>query len=162
MGGGIIWKKEWKVLKGINLEIKGGKLSLSSVLQGAGIYLLRSMNLLEEATKGKRLSLRESSIYGQEKEYFFTMREKDGDGFQQFNLFLIWLWWNITSSITRPKVKVGPLQKESSELLEKSWFAKIRQEQLILRMRQVASNGEVAIARGLAMEPGWLLSTTTN
>jgi len=145
-----------EVLKGINLEIKRGEVVVIIGPSGSGkSTLLRSMNLLEEASKGKVIF--EGVDITDKKNDLFTMREKMGMVFQQFNLFPN---MTVMENITLSPIKTKGESKEVAKKRAQELLEKVGLPDKATTYPQSLSGGQqqrIAIARGLAMEPDVLL-----
>ena len=145
-----------EVLKGIDLEIKKGQVVVIIGPSGSGkSTLLRSMNLLEEGTKGNVIL--EGVDITDKKNDLFAMREKMGMVFQQFNLFPN---MTVKENITLSPIKTKGESKEVAEKRAHELLEKVGLPDKANAYPQSLSGGQqqrIAIARGLAMEPDVLL-----
>ncbi|KKF43300.1 cobalt ABC transporter ATP-binding protein [Streptococcus uberis C5388] len=117
--------------------------------------LLRSMNLLEEPTKG-RITFEGIDITDKKND-IFKMREKMGMVFQQFNLFPnMTVLENITLSPIKTKgLSTSEAEQKAYELLEKVGL--LEKANAYPASLSGGQQQRIAIARGLAMDPDVLL-----
>lgn len=145
-----------EVLKGIDLRIEQGEVLVIIGPSGSGkSTLLRSMNLLEEPTKG-RITFEGIDITDK-KNNIFKMREKMGMVFQQFNLFPnMTVLENITLSPIKTKgLSTSEAEQKAYELLEKVGL--LEKANAYPASLSGGQQQRIAIARGLAMDPDVLL-----
>lgn len=145
-----------EVLKGIDLRIEQGEVLVIIGPSGSGkSTLLRSMNLLEEPTKG-RITLEGIDITDKKND-IFKMREKMGMVFQQFNLFPnMTVLENITLSPIKTKgLSTSEAEQKAYELLEKVGL--LEKANAYPASLSGGQQQRIAIARGLAMDPDVLL-----
>lgn len=145
-----------EVLKGIDLRIEQGEVLVIIGPSGSGkSTLLRSMNLLEEPTKG-RITFEGIDITDKKND-IFKMREKMGMVFQQFNLFPnMTVLENITLSPIKTKgLSTSEAEQKSYELLEKVGL--LEKANAYPASLSGGQQQRIAIARGLAMDPDVLL-----
>lgn len=145
-----------EVLKGIDLKIEQGEVLVIIGPSGSGkSTLLRSMNLLEEPTKG-RITFEGIDITDKKND-IFKMREKMGMVFQQFNLFPnITVLENITLSPIKTKgLSTSEAEQKAYELLEKVGL--LEKANAYPASLSGGQQQRIAIARGLAMDPDVLL-----
>lgn len=145
-----------EVLKGIDLRIEQGEVLVIIGPSGSGkSTLLRSMNLLEEPTKG-RISFEGIDITDKKND-IFKMREKMGMVFQQFNLFPnMTVLENITLSPIKTKgLSTSEAEQKAYELLEKVGL--LEKANAYPASLSGGQQQRIAIARGLAMDPDVLL-----
>lgn len=145
-----------EVLKGIDLRIEQGEVLVIIGPSGSGkSTLLRSMNLLEEPTKG-RITFEGIDITDKKND-IFKMREKMGMVFQQFNLFPnMTVLENITLSPIKTKgLSTSEAEKKAYELLEKVGL--LEKANAYPASLSGGQQQRIAIARGLAMDPDVLL-----
>ncbi|MCK1258208.1 amino acid ABC transporter ATP-binding protein [Streptococcus uberis] len=145
-----------EVLKGIDLRIEQGEVLVIIGPSGSGkSTLLRSMNLLEEPTKG-RITFEGIDITDKKND-IFKMREKMGMVFQQFNLFPnMTVLENITLSPIKTKgLSTSEAEQKAYELLEKVGL--LEKANTYPASLSGGQQQRIAIARGLAMDPDVLL-----
>lgn len=145
-----------EVLKGIDLRIEQGEVLVIIGPSGSGkSTLLRSMNLLEEPTKG-RITFEGIDITDKKND-IFKMREKMGMVFQQFNLFPnMTVLENITLSPIKTKgLSTCEAEQKAYELLEKVGL--LEKANAYPASLSGGQQQRIAIARGLAMDPDVLL-----
>lgn len=145
-----------EVLKGIDLRIEQGEVLVIIGPSGSGkSTLLRSMNLLEEPTKG-RITFEGIDITDKKND-IFKMREKMGMVFQQFNLFPnMTVLENITLSPIKTKgLSTSEAEQKAYELLEKVGL--LEKANSYPASLSGGQQQRIAIARGLAMDPDVLL-----
>ncbi|GAB6681716.1 amino acid ABC transporter ATP-binding protein [Streptococcus uberis] len=145
-----------EVLKGIDLRIEQGEVLVIIGPSGSGkSTLLRSMNLLEEPTKG-RITFEGIDITDKKND-IFKMREKMGMVFQQFNLFPnMTVLENITLSPIKTKgLSTSEAEQKAYELLEKVGL--LEKANAYPASLSGGQQQRIAIARGLAMNPDVLL-----
>ncbi|MCK1216998.1 amino acid ABC transporter ATP-binding protein [Streptococcus uberis] len=145
-----------EVLKGIDLRIEQGEVLVIIGPSGSGkSTLLRSMNLLEEPTKG-RITFEGIDITDKKND-IFKMREKMGMVFQQFNLFPnMTVLENITLSPIKTKgLSTSEAEQKAYELLEK--IGLLEKANAYPASLSGGQQQRIAIARGLAMDPDVLL-----
>lgn len=145
-----------EVLKGIDLRIEQGEVLVIIGPSGSGkSTLLRSMNLLEEPTKG-RITFEGIDITDKKND-IFKMREKMGMVFQQFNLFPnMTVLENITLSPIKTKgLSTNEAEQKAYELLEKVGL--LEKANAYPASLSGGQQQRIAIARGLAMDPDVLL-----
>ncbi|MCK1160189.1 amino acid ABC transporter ATP-binding protein [Streptococcus uberis] len=145
-----------EVLKGIDLRIEQGEVLVIIGPSGSGkSTLLRSMNLLEEPTKGSITF--EGIDITDKKNDIFKMREKMGMVFQQFNLFPnMTVLENITLSPIKTKgLSTSEAEQKAYELLEKVGL--LEKANAYPASLSGGQQQRIAIARGLAMDPDVLL-----
>ncbi|MCK1239287.1 amino acid ABC transporter ATP-binding protein [Streptococcus uberis] len=145
-----------EVLKGIDLKIEQGEVLVIIGPSGSGkSTLLRSMNLLEEPTKG-RITFEGIDITDKKND-IFKMREKMGMVFQQFNLFPnMTVLENITLSPIKTKgLSTSEAEQKAYELLEKVGL--LEKANAYPASLSGGQQQRIAIARGLAMDPDVLL-----
>ncbi len=145
-----------EVLKGIDLDIYPGEVVVIIGPSGSGkSTLLRSMNLLEEPTKG--VVTFEGVDITDKANDVFKMREKMGMVFQQFNLFPN---MTVLDNITLSPIKTKKISKEEAEATARGLLEKVGLPDKATAYPQSLSGGQqqrIAIARGLAMDPDVLL-----
>lgn len=145
-----------EVLKGNDLRIEQGEVLVIIGPSGSGkSTLLRSMNLLEEPTKG-RITFEGIDITDKKND-IFKMREKMGMVFQQFNLFPnMTVLENITLSPIKTKgLSTSEAEQKAYELLEKVGL--LEKANSYPASLSGGQQQRIAIARGLAMDPDVLL-----
>lgn len=145
-----------EVLKGIDLRIEQGEVLVIIGPSGSGkSTLLRSMNLLEEPTKG-RITFEGIDITDKKND-IFKMREKMGMVFQQFNLFPnMTVLENITLSPIKTKgLSTSEAEQKAYELLKKVGL--LEKANAYPASLSGGQQQRIAIARGLAMDPDVLL-----
>lgn len=145
-----------EVLKGIDLRIEQCEVLVIIGPSGSGkSTLLRSMNLLEEPTKG-RITFEGIDITDKKND-IFKMREKMGMVFQQFNLFPnMTVLENITLSPIKTKgLSTSEAEQKAYELLEKVGL--LEKANAYPASLSGGQQQRIAIARGLAMDPDVLL-----
>lgn len=145
-----------EVLKGIDLDIMPGEVVVIIGPSGSGkSTLLRTMNLLEVPTKGQ---IRFEGIdITDKKNDIFSMREKMGMVFQQFNLFPN---MTILENITLSPIKTKRMAKAEADKTALSLLDKVGLSEKAKAYPASLSGGQqqrIAIARGLAMDPDVLL-----
>ncbi|HEQ5058122.1 TPA: amino acid ABC transporter ATP-binding protein [Streptococcus pyogenes] len=145
-----------EVLKGIDLDIMPGEVVVIIGPSGSGkSTLLRTMNLLEVPTKGQ---IRFEGIdITDKKNDIFSMREKMGMVFQQFNLFPN---MTILENITLSPIKTKGMAKVEADKTALSLLDKVGLSEKAKAYPASLSGGQqqrIAIARGLAMDPDVLL-----
>ncbi|KGR72429.1 amino acid ABC transporter ATP-binding protein [Streptococcus phocae subsp. salmonis] len=147
---------ENEVLKGIDLDIQKGEVVVIIGPSGSGkSTLLRTMNLLEEPTKGQ-ITFEGVDITDKTND-IFKMREKMGMVFQQFNLFPN---MNVLDNITLSPVKTRGVSKKEAEQKAYALLDKVGLREKAKAYPSSLSGGQqqrIAIARGLAMDPDVLL-----
>lgn len=148
--------EENEVLKGIDLDIQKGEVVVIIGPSGSGkSTLLRTMNLLEEPTKGQ-IAFEGVDITDKTND-IFKMREKIGMVFQQFNLFPN---MNVLDNITLSPVKTRGVSKKEAEQKAYALLDKVGLREKAKAYPPSLSGGQqqrIAIARGLAMDPDVLL-----
>ncbi len=144
------------VLKGIDLDIAKSEVVAIIGPSGSGkSTFLRTMNLLEEPTKGtitfEGVDITDSS------NDIFKMREKMGMVFQQFNLFPnMTVLQNIMLAPTKVKGESPKAAKEKAlELLDRVGLSD--KADAYPNSLSGGQQQRIAIARGLAMDPDVLL-----
>ncbi|NLI70127.1 MAG: amino acid ABC transporter ATP-binding protein [Firmicutes bacterium] len=145
-----------QVLRGIDLEIKKGKVVVIIGASGSGkSTLLRCLNLLEKPQKGKIL------IGGQDITKpgvdINLIRREVGMVFQQFNLFP---HMDALQNIILAPVKVAGISVEEGKELARQLLAKVGLGDKINAYPKQLSGGQqqrLAIARALAMKPRVML-----
>ncbi|HHK1407536.1 TPA: amino acid ABC transporter ATP-binding protein, partial [Streptococcus pyogenes] len=145
-----------EVLKGIDLDIMPGEVVVIIGPSGSGkSTLLRTMNLLEVPTKGQ---IRFEGIdITDKKNDIFSMREKMGMVFQQFNLFPN---MTVLENITLSPIKIKGMAKAEADKTALSLLDKVGLSEKAKVYPASLSGGQqqrIAIARGLAMDPDVLL-----
>ncbi|QCK36907.1 amino acid ABC transporter ATP-binding protein [Streptococcus pyogenes] len=145
-----------EVLKGIDLDIMPGEVVVIIGPSGSGkSTLLRTMNLLEVPTKGQ---IRFEGIdITDKKNDIFSMREKMGMVFQQFNLFPN---MTVLENITLSPIKTKGMAKAEADKTAFSLLDKVGLSEKAKVYPASLSGGQqqrIAIARGLAMDPDVLL-----
>ncbi|HGK8115600.1 arginine transport ATP-binding protein [Streptococcus pyogenes] len=145
-----------EVLKGIDLDIMPGEVVVIIGPSGSGkSTLLRTMNLLEVPTKGQ---IRFEGIdITDKKNDIFSMREKMGMVFQQFNLFPN---MTVLENITLSPIKTKGMAKAEADKTALSLLDKVGLSEKAKAYPASLSGGQqqrIAIARGLAMDPDVLL-----
>lgn len=145
-----------EVLKGIDLDIMPGEVVVIIGPSGSGkSTLLRTMNLLEVPTKGQ---IRFEGIdITDKKNDIFSMREKMGMVFQQFNLFPN---MTVLENITLSPIKTKGMAKAEADKAALSLLDKVGLSEKAKAYPASLSGGQqqrIAIARGLAMDPDVLL-----
>ncbi|HFX4103973.1 TPA: amino acid ABC transporter ATP-binding protein [Streptococcus pyogenes] len=145
-----------EVLKGIDLDIMPGEVVVIIGPSGSGkSTLLRTMNLLEVPTKGQ---IRFEGIdITDKKNDIFSMREKMGMVFQQFNLFPN---MTVLENITLSPIKTKGMAKAEADKKALSLLDKVGLSEKAKAYPASLSGGQqqrIAIARGLAMDPDVLL-----
>ncbi|MHC5227235.1 amino acid ABC transporter ATP-binding protein [Enterococcus sp. LJL99] len=145
-----------EVLKGIDYKVKNGEVTVVIGPSGSGkSTFLRCLNLLEVPTgghiffEGKDITDKSNDI--------FTMREKMGMVFQQFNLFPN---MTILDNITLSPIKVKKMSKSEAESKAYQLLEKVGLTDKAKAYPQSLSGGQqqrIAIARALAMEPDVML-----
>ncbi|MGT2744346.1 amino acid ABC transporter ATP-binding protein [Streptococcus phocae subsp. phocae] len=147
---------ENEVLKGIDLDIQKGEVVVIIGPSGSGkSTLLRTMNLLEEPTKGQ-ITFEGVDITDKTND-IFKMREKMGMVFQQFNLFPN---MNVLDNIALSPVKTRGVSKKEAEQKAYALLDKVGLREKAKAYPSSLSGGQqqrIAIARGLAMDPDVLL-----
>lgn len=145
-----------EVLKGIDLNIMPGEVVVIIGPSGSGkSTLLRTMNLLEVPTKGQITF--EGIDITDKKNGIFTMREKMGMVFQQFNLFPN---MTVIDNITLSPIKTKGISKEEADKTALVLLDKVGLSEKANAYPSSLSGGQqqrIAIARGLAMDPDVLL-----
>ncbi|HEM3177806.1 TPA: amino acid ABC transporter ATP-binding protein [Streptococcus suis] len=145
-----------EVLKGIDLDIQQGEVVVIIGPSGSGkSTFLRTMNLLEEPTKGN-VTFEGVDITDKSND-IFKMREKMGMVFQQFNLFPN---MTVLENITLSPIKTKGMTKAEAEKKAMDLLAKVGLPDKAAAYPQSLSGGQqqrIAIARGLAMDPDVLL-----
>ena len=145
-----------EVLKGIDLEIAKGEVVVIIGPSGSGkSTLLRSLNGLEEASRGRVIF--EGVDITDKANDLFSMREKMGMVFQQFNLFPN---MTVLGNITLSPIKTKGEPKEEAEKKAYDLLDKVGLPDKAKAYPRSLSGGQqqrIAIARGLAMDPDVLL-----
>lgn len=145
-----------EVLKGIDLNIMSGEVVVIIGPSGSGkSTLLRTMNLLEVPTKGQ-ITFEGIDITDKRND-IFTMREKMGMVFQQFNLFPN---MTVLDNITLSPIKTKGISKEEADKTALALLDKVGLSEKANAYPSSLSGGQqqrIAIARGLAMDPDVLL-----
>lgn len=145
-----------EVLKGIDLNIMPGEVVVIIGPSGSGkSTLLRTMNLLEVPTKGQ-ITFEGIDITDKRND-IFTMREKMGMVFQQFNLFLN---MTVLDNITLSPIKTKGISKAEADKTALALLDKVGLSEKANAYPSSLSGGQqqrIAIARGLAMDPDVLL-----
>lgn len=145
-----------QVLKGIDTEIQKGEVVVIIGPSGSGkSTFLRCLNLLETPTKGQVIF--EGVDITAAKNDLYTMREKMGMVFQNFNLFP-----NLTvmENLTLAPVKVKGQSKSEAEAYGVHLLKKVGLQDKAGAYPQSLSGGQkqrIAIARALAMQPDVML-----
>ncbi|MDT2810735.1 amino acid ABC transporter ATP-binding protein [Enterococcus asini] len=145
-----------QVLKGIDTEIKKGEVVVIIGPSGSGkSTFLHCLNLLEMPTKGQVIF--EGVDITAAKNDLYTMREKMGMVFQNFNLFP-----NLTvmENLTLAPVKVKGQSKSEAEAYGVHLLKKVGLQDKAGAYPQSLSGGQkqrIAIARALAMQPDVML-----
>lgn len=145
-----------QVLKGIDTEIQKGEVVVIIGPSGSGkSTFLRCLNLLETPTKGQVIF--EGVDITAAKNDLYTMREKMGMVFQNFNLFP-----NLTvmENLTLAPVKVKRQSKSEAEAYGEYLLKKVGLQDKAEAYPQSLSGGQkqrIAIARALAMQPDVML-----
>ena len=145
-----------EVLKGIDLNIMSGEVVVIIGPSGSGkSTLLRTMNLLEVPTKGQ-ITFEGIDITDKRND-IFTMREKMGMVFQQFNLFPN---MTVLDNITLSPIKTKGIPKVEADKTALALLDKVGLSEKANAYPSSLSGGQqqrIAIARGLAMDPDVLL-----
>lgn len=145
-----------EVLKGIDYQVKKGEVTVVIGPSGSGkSTFLRCLNLLEVPTKGQIFF--EGVDITNKANDIFTMREKMGMVFQQFNLFPN---MTVLDNLLLSPMKVKKMKKEDAETLAKELLKKVGLADKATAYPQSLSGGQqqrIAIARALAMEPDVML-----
>lgn len=145
-----------EVLKGIDLNIMSGEVVVIIGPSGSGkSTLLRTMNLLEVPTKGQ-ITFEGIDITDKRND-IFTMREKMGMVFQQFNLFPN---MTVLDNITLSPIKTKGISKVEADKTALALLDKVGLSEKANAYLSSLSGGQqqrIAIARGLAMDPDVLL-----
>ncbi|MGX7351887.1 amino acid ABC transporter ATP-binding protein [Enterococcus canis] len=145
-----------EVLKGIDYDIKKGQVIVVIGPSGSGkSTFLRCLNLLENPTSGKILF--EGVDITDKQNDIFTMREKMGMVFQQFNLFPN---MTVLENITLSPIKVKKLEPKAAEKIALELLQKVGLGDKANAYPQSLSGGQqqrIAIARALAMQPDVML-----
>lgn len=145
-----------QVLKGIDAQIEKGEVVVIIGPSGSGkSTFLRCLNLLEKPTEGSVIF--EDVDITDKKNDIYTMREKMGMVFQNFNLFP-----NLTvmDNITLAPIKVKKQSKSEAEAYGNHLLAKVGLAEKADAYPQSLSGGQmqrIAIARALAMQPDVML-----
>lgn len=144
------------VLKGIDLEIHQGEVVVIIGPSGSGkSTLLRTMNRLEEPTKGQIIF--EGIDILDKRTDIFKIREKMGMVFQQFNLFAN---MTVLDNIILSPVKTLKIDKAEAIKTAKTLLKQVGLEDKADAYPSNLSGGQqqrIAIARSLAMNPDVLL-----
>lgn len=144
------------VLKGISTTINQGEVVVVIGPSGSGkSTFLRCLNLLEMPTKGTIIF--EGTDITDPKNDIYTMREKMGMVFQNFNLFPN---LSVLDNITLSPTKVKKMAKKQAETLAKQLLQDVGLPDKADAFPQSLSGGQmqrIAIARALAMEPDVML-----
>lgn len=145
-----------EVLKGIDYKVKNGEVTVVIGPSGSGkSTFLRCLNLLEVPTSG-HIFFEGKDIIDKSND-IFSMREKMGMVFQQFNLFPN---MTILDNITLSPIKVKKLSKSEAESKAYQLLEKVGLTDKAKAYPQSLSGGQqqrIAIARALAMEPDVML-----
>ncbi|PXX84487.1 glutamine ABC transporter ATP-binding protein [Streptococcus dysgalactiae subsp. equisimilis] len=145
-----------EVLKGIDLNIMSGEVVVIIGPSGSGkSTLLRTMNLLEVPTKGQ-ITFEGIDITDKRND-IFTMREKMGMVFQQFNLFPN---MTVLDNITLSPIKTKGISKVEADKTALALLDKVGLSEKANAYPSSLSGGQqqrIASARGLAMDPDVLL-----
>ncbi len=145
-----------EVLKGIDLNIMSGEVVVIIGPSGSGkSTLLRTMNLLEVPTKGQ-ITFEGIDITDKRND-IFTMREKMGMVFQQFNLFPN---MTVLDNITLSPIKTKGISKVEADKTALALLDKVGLSEKANAYPSSLSGGQqqrIVIARGLAMDPDVLL-----
>ncbi|NLZ28154.1 MAG: amino acid ABC transporter ATP-binding protein [Firmicutes bacterium] len=145
-----------QVLRGIDLEIKKGKVVVIIGASGSGkSTLLRCLNLLEKPQKGKIL-IGGQNITGPGVD-INEIRREVGMVFQQFNLFP---HMDALQNIILAPVKVAGISVEEGKELARQFLIKVGLRDKINAYPKQLSGGQqqrLAIARALAMKPRVML-----
>lgn len=145
-----------QVLKGIDTQIEKGEVVVIIGPSGSGkSTFLRCLNLLEVPTSGSVVF--EGVTITDKKNDIYTMREKMGMVFQNFNLFP-----NLTvmDNITLAPIKVKKQSKSQAEAYGNHLLVKVGLAEKAAAYPQSLSGGQmqrIAIARALAMQPDVML-----
>ncbi|KPG69886.1 amino acid ABC transporter ATP-binding protein [Enterococcus sp. RIT-PI-f] len=144
------------VLKGISTTINQGEVVVVIGPSGSGkSTFLRCLNLLEVPTKGTIIF--EGTDITDPKNDIYTMREKMGMVFQNFNLFPN---LSVLDNITLSPTKVKKMAKKQAETLANQLLQDVGLPDKADAFPQSLSGGQmqrIAIARALAMEPDVML-----
>jgi polar amino acid transport system ATP-binding protein len=144
------------VLKGINLSIGKGEVVVIIGASGAGkSTLLRCLNRLETPTGGDILFHGESLVSAGHNLY--SLREKMGMVFQQFNLFNN---KNVLDNITLAPIKVKKMSKKDAEAEAMKLLDRVGLTDKAMAYPSQLSGGQrqrIAIVRALAMSPDVML-----
>lgn len=145
-----------EVLRGINYQVKKGEVTVIIGPSGSGkSTFLRCLNLLEVPTDGQIIF--EGTDITDKSNDIFSMREKMGMVFQQFNLFPN---MTVLDNLTLSPIKVKKMTKEAAEELAQGLLLKVGLADKAQAYPQSLSGGQqqrIAIARALAMEPDVML-----
>ena len=147
---------ELEVLKGINQEIKDGKVVVVIGPSGSGkSTFLRCLNLLEEPTSGK-IFVDDEEITSKDID-INKVREEMGMVFQSFNLFNN---LNIIDNITLAPTLVKKMEKDQAEKKAMELLKRVGLPDKRDSYPKSLSGGQkqrIAIARALAMNPKVML-----
>ena len=147
---------ELEVLKGINQEIKDGKVVVVIGPSGSGkSTFLRCLNLLEEPTSGK-IFVDDEEITSKDID-INKVREEMGMVFQSFNLFNN---LNIIDNITLAPTLVKKMEKDQAEKKAMELLERVGLPDKRDSYPKSLSGGQkqrIAIARALAMNPKVML-----
>ena len=145
-----------EVLKGLNIEIQKGEVVVMIGPSGSGkSTFLRTMNLLEEPTKGEVYF--EGTNIADKSIDVFKHREKMGMVFQQFNLFPN---MTVLDNLMLAPVKTKKMNKAEAKETALSLLARVGLSDKAEAYPQSLSGGQqqrVAIARALSMSPDVML-----
>lgn len=145
-----------EILKGIDLEIKQGEVVVIIGPSGSGkSTLLRTMNLLEQPTKGTVTF--EGVEMTSRKQETLKRRQKMGMVFQQFHLFP---HMTVLDNLTLSPIKTKKLSPSEAEAKAYRLLAQVGLSDKATAYPKALSGGQqqrIAIARGLAMDPDVLL-----
>ena len=148
-----------KVLDGIDIDIEKGEVVALVGASGAGkSTILRSLNYLEQPDSGT-ITIDDFKVDFKTitKEQILTLRRKLAMVFQQFNLFPN---MTVKENITLSPIKTKGVSKADAEAKAMELLEKVGLKDKADAYPTSLSGGQqqrIAIARGLAMDPGVLL-----
>ena len=145
-----------RVLKNINLQVREGEKLVIIGPSGSGkSTLIRSMNMLENPTKGKVIV--DGVDLTQKKVPIAKVRQSTAMVFQQFNLYP---HMTVLENLTLAPIKIQKVRKEEAEKSALKYLDKVGLKEKASAYPTQLSGGQqqrVAIARALNMHPKIML-----
>ncbi len=146
-----------EVLKGIDMNVHKGDVLVLIGPSGSGkSTLLRSINMLEKPTSGQ-IIFEGSDVTQASRKALYTLRERMGMVFQQFNLFP---HLRVKDNITISPRKVLKMSQEDAEKKAMDLLSRVGLQDKWNEFPERLSGGQkqrVAIVRALAMNPDVML-----